>query len=239
MVVDSKMLGVFYHRRLYRGYYIYIVHAKNARVQEMVASMLLDYKIPMVPWKVYKAATEMNTIEKGLHEFKKTFAKIVGATLSSEDRRSLGRRHWNVHGDILKSIADDDYMQEQGLTGWAAATPTQLEGRQKAHTNAKIKCVTERGGLAKASREVVDYVGNLQMPKWAEGNRESVEMYAIELRHQLAYYFKDRVQYPPTAEEYVPYEAPPPAKDPNADHLTYPEETLTPEEGAQASWKST
>jgi hypothetical protein len=63
MVVDSKMLGVFYHRRLYRGYYIYIVHAKNARVQEMGASMLLDYKIPMVPWKVYNAATEMYTIE--------------------------------------------------------------------------------------------------------------------------------------------------------------------------------
>ena len=55
-------------------------------------------------------------------------------------------------------------------------------------------------------------------------------MYAIELRHQMAYYFKHRVQYPTTAEEYVPYEAPPPAKDPNADHLTYPEETLTPEE---------
>jgi hypothetical protein len=49
IIVDDKMLGVFYHRRLYRGDYVYIVHAKNAVVQEMVASMLLDYKIPMVP----------------------------------------------------------------------------------------------------------------------------------------------------------------------------------------------
>jgi hypothetical protein len=68
------------------------------------------------------------------------------------------------------------------------------------------------------------------MPKWNETNKEAVEMYAIELRHQLVYYFQHRVQYPITAEEYVRYEAPPPAKDPNADRLTCPEETLTPEE---------
>jgi hypothetical protein len=55
-------------------------------------------------------------------------------------------------------------------------------------------------------------------------------MYAIELRHQLVYYFQHRVKYPITAEEYIRYEAPPPAKDPNADRLKCPEETLTPEE---------
>jgi hypothetical protein len=86
-------------------------------------------------------------------------------------------------------------MQEQGLTGWAAATPTQLEGRQKAHTDAKIKCVTERGGLAKASRDVVDFVGNTRMPKWNETNKEAVEMYAIELRHQLGYNMQHQVKY--------------------------------------------
>jgi hypothetical protein len=162
------MLGVFYHRKLYRGQYVYMVHAKNATAQEMVASTLLDYKIPMVPWKTYNAATELNTMEKGLNAFKKTFAKIVGATLPSGDRRSLGRRHWEVHGDILKSIADDEYMEANGITSWAAATPEQHEGRQQAHTNAKIKCVTERGGLAKAPREVVEFVGNLRMP-WKLG----------------------------------------------------------------------
>ena len=73
-------------------------------------------------------------------------------------------------------------------------------------------------------------MGNLRMSKWNETNKEAVEMYAIELRHQLVYYFQHRVQYPTTAEEYVRYEAPPPAKDPNADRLTCPEETPTPEE---------
>jgi hypothetical protein len=48
-------------------------------------------------------------MERGLNAFKKTFAKIVGVSLSSGDRRSLGRRHWEVHGDILKSIADEEY----------------------------------------------------------------------------------------------------------------------------------
>jgi hypothetical protein len=48
--VDDKMLGMFYHQKLYRGQHVYMVHAKNATVciQEMVASTLLDYKIPMV-----------------------------------------------------------------------------------------------------------------------------------------------------------------------------------------------
>jgi hypothetical protein len=148
--VDDKMLGVSYHRKLYRRQYVYMVHAKNAAVQEMVASTLLDYKIPMVPWKIYNAATELNTMGSGLNAFKKAFAKIVGATLPSGDRRPLGRRHWEVHGDILKSIADEEYMEANGITSWATATPEQREGRQQAHTNAKIKCVTERGGAGES-----------------------------------------------------------------------------------------
>jgi hypothetical protein len=68
------------------------------------------------------------------------------------------------------------------------------------------------------------------MPKWSDANKEAVEMYAIELRHQLGYYMQHRVKYPPTAEEHIRYEASPPAKDPKAKHLKYHEETLTPEE---------
>jgi hypothetical protein len=126
-----------------------------------------------------------------------------------------------VHGDILKSIADEEYMEANSTTSWTTATPEQHEGRQQAHTNAKIKCVREPGALSKASRDVVDFVGNLRMPKSNEANKEAVEMYAIELRHQLVYYLQHRVQYPITAEEHIRYEAPPPAKDPNADRLKY------------------
>jgi hypothetical protein len=159
--VDAKMLGVSYHRKLIRGQYVCdMVHAKNAMAQEIVASTLQDYKIPMVPWKIYNAAKEMDGMESGLKAFKdETMAKIVGALLPSSDRRSLGRRYWDAHKDILKSIADEEYMSENGLTGWAAATPEQNEGRQQAHTDAKAKCVSERVALAKASRDEVDFVG--------------------------------------------------------------------------------
>jgi hypothetical protein len=78
LIVDDKMLGVFYHRKLYQGQYVYMMHAKNATVQEMVASVLLDYEIQMVPWKVYNAATEMNTVE------------------NVHSRRHL-RRSWGLH----------------------------------------------------------------------------------------------------------------------------------------------
>ena len=77
----------------------------------------------------------------------------------------------------------------------------------------------------------MEYVGNIEMPKWSEDNKESVEAHAIELRHKLAQRLGHRVQHP-TAAEHVRYEAPPPAKDPEADKLVYPEETLTPDERA-------
>jgi hypothetical protein len=32
-----------------------MVHANNAMVQEMAASTLQDYEIPVVPWKIYNA----------------------------------------------------------------------------------------------------------------------------------------------------------------------------------------
>ena len=125
----------------------------------------------------------------------------------------MGADIWDAHKDILMSD-----MSVNGLTGWAAATPEQHEGRQQAHTDAEAKCVRERGGrLAKSSRDVVDFVGNMQMPKWSDGNKEAVEAYAIELRHQLGYYMQHRVKYPPAVEEHIRYEAPPPAKDPNAE----------------------
>ena len=55
-----------------------------------------------------------------------------------------------MHKDILKSIADDEYMSANGLTGWAGATPEQHKGRQQAYTGAKVKCVSERGGAGES-----------------------------------------------------------------------------------------
>jgi hypothetical protein len=150
-----ELCGIqLYHRKLFRGKYVYMAHAKNAMVQEIVASALQDYKIPMVPWGIYNAAKEMGGMESGLKAFKETMAKIVGALLSSSDRRSPGRRYWDAHKDILKYIADEEYMSENGLTGWAAATLEHHEGCQQAHTDAKAnKCVRERGGASESIAE--------------------------------------------------------------------------------------
>jgi hypothetical protein len=175
----------------------------------------------------------MADMEKGLKAFKETMATIVGAKLSSDERRFLGRKYWNGHKDILKSIADDELVEEHSLTDWAAAPAEQHEQRQKEHTAVKLKCVQERAALAKASRTVVDYVGNMEMPIWSNDNKGSVEAYAIELRHHLdGYHLQQRVQHPPSSVEHIRHEAPPPVKDPNAAKLEYPEETLTPEERA-------
>ena len=153
-------------------------------------------------------------------------ATIVGAKLASGDRRAIGRRYWNTHKDFLKSIADDEAMAEHNPTDWAAALLEQKEQRQTKHTAAKNKCVREKAALAKASRVVVDYVGNMEMPMWSDGNKESVEAHAIELRHKLAQHLGQRVKYPTSSVEHIRYEAPPPAKDPNSERLACPEEDV-------------
>jgi hypothetical protein len=99
------------------------------------------------------------------------------------------------------------------LTDWAAAPKAQKKRTTgQSHGGKKNKCVLEQAALAKASRDVVGYVGNMEMPKWSDDNKESVvEAYAIALRYQLGYYMKHRVQHPPTAVEHIRHEAPPPA----------------------------
>jgi hypothetical protein len=114
-------------------------------------------------------------------------------------------------------------MSEHGLTDWATATPAQNEQRQQNHTATKPKCVLEQSALLKAS------VGNTEVPKWSDGNKEAVESRAIELRHKLTQHLGQRVQHPATS-GHVRYETPPSAKDPKAEKLEYPDETLTPEE---------
>ena len=87
---DSS-IGVFYHSRYNRGKYVYMVHARSAVMQEIVASALGGHKIPMVEQKLYKAAKEMADINKGLRVFKDDMATVSGAKLSANDRRSLAR----------------------------------------------------------------------------------------------------------------------------------------------------
>jgi hypothetical protein len=85
-------IGVFYHSELYRGRFVYMVHAKSAVLQEMVASTLSGHEIPMVSPKLYKAAKEMADIENGIKALKDEMAAVEGAKLSTNDRRSLARR---------------------------------------------------------------------------------------------------------------------------------------------------
>jgi hypothetical protein len=125
-----------------------MVHAKNAVLQELVASTLKGYEIPMVPRRTYKAAKEMADMGTGLKTFKDTMAAVVGGKLTSGDRRAIGRRYWNTHKDFLKSIADDEVMAEHHLTDWAAASKEQKDQRQTNHAATKNKCVQEKAALA-------------------------------------------------------------------------------------------
>jgi hypothetical protein len=118
--VDAKVIGVFCHSRYLKGRYVYMIHARNAVLQESVASTLAHYKIPMVRWPLYNAAREMATMEKGMADFKGKMMTAVGAKLTSEDRRSLGRRYWNIHKISSRRRSTrgfDEGAQHHGLGG--------------------------------------------------------------------------------------------------------------------------
>jgi hypothetical protein len=105
--IDAKVIGAPYRRKVFRGRCVYMVHAKTAVMQELVASTLRNCKTPVVPWRLCNAANkEVADMERGLRAFKEAMAKVVGEKLSSNERRSPGLRYWNGHKDILKSIAD-------------------------------------------------------------------------------------------------------------------------------------
>jgi hypothetical protein len=99
----------------------------------------------------------------------------------------------------------------------------------------KAKCVHNRAALVKASRNVVDFVGNMEMPRWGDENKEPVGAYAIALRHKLGHYMQHRVEQQWSTRSHQcntsgTKSPPQPSKDLNAERLEYPEETLTPEE---------
>ena len=93
----------------------------------------------------------MGDMESGLKAFKAAMAAITGAVLSSGDRRSPGRRYWNAHKDILKSIAGDKTMAAHSPTDWAAASLEQKKERQGNHTAAKKQVRTRASGSGKSS----------------------------------------------------------------------------------------
>jgi hypothetical protein len=127
-------------------------------------------------------------METGLKAFKDTMAAAVGANLASGDRRAIGRRYWNTHKGFLKSISDDEVVLEHSLADWAAAPLEQKEQRQTNHMAAKNKCVQEKAALAKIKLRGswwIMWAIWRAMPMWSDGNKESVEAHAIELRHKL------------------------------------------------------
>jgi hypothetical protein len=84
--------------------------SKDAKTPSAAGGRSRSPKLALCGIQLYKAAKEMADINNGLRAFKDDMATISGAKLSSNDRRSLARKYWNTHKDILCEIADDEVM---------------------------------------------------------------------------------------------------------------------------------
>jgi hypothetical protein len=145
--VGAKMPGVSYHRKLFRGQYVYVIYGtreecNGTRDSGKHATRLRDSDGDVGGIQCSEGNGWYGERAEGIQG--DDGEDCGGTALVERQAISWAQILWDAHKDIFKSIADDEYMY--GLTGWAAATPEQHEGRQQAHTDAKAKCVHERGG---------------------------------------------------------------------------------------------
>jgi hypothetical protein len=90
--LSPKTYGVFYHASLARGArHVWMVHALNEEVQEMVSQALEGRKLSMVEASVYKAAEELQRLQKGMAIFKATMKRVLESESSNKIRREAAR----------------------------------------------------------------------------------------------------------------------------------------------------
>jgi hypothetical protein len=113
--IGLKMYGVFYHKHIMGRKHIYMVHARNEVVQEMVAEARANARIPMVDKIVFHAADEMQRLKKGMATFQAAMAKTVESKSDSKSRRQVGKQLHHKKTEEANAAADAKQLTEHGL----------------------------------------------------------------------------------------------------------------------------
>jgi hypothetical protein len=110
--------GVFYHKQMAGGKHIWMVHALNEEVQEMVAGALAGVKLSLVEIGVFQAADELQRLQKGMSTVKQAMRKIVESESSSQTRRATGKLLYSKKTEEVNEKADVALLAARGLSSW-------------------------------------------------------------------------------------------------------------------------
>jgi hypothetical protein len=98
--LSLKTYGVSYHSKMAHGARpVWVVHALNVEVQELVSQALEGAKLSMVEASVYKAGEELQRLQKGVVTFKETMRRALESDSDTRSRRAAGRLLFTQKGD--------------------------------------------------------------------------------------------------------------------------------------------
>jgi hypothetical protein len=90
--LSLKTYGVFYHSKMAHGAsHVWMVRALNEEVQELVSQALEGARLSMAEASVYKAAEELQRLQKGMVTFKETMRRTLESESDTKSRRAAGR----------------------------------------------------------------------------------------------------------------------------------------------------
>jgi hypothetical protein len=114
-----------------------------------------------VETSVYKAAEELQRLQKGMVAFKETTRRALESDSDTRSRRAAGRLLFTQKRDGMYQQADMELLAARGLKDWEKADEELRETRKQARTEAKkefLKAAEEALKTLKAFVEGIDDV---------------------------------------------------------------------------------
>jgi hypothetical protein len=205
----------------------------------LVSQALEGRKLPVVETGVYKAAEELQRLQKGMIIFKATMRRTLESDSTNKTRRAAARLLFTKKRDGVYQKADEELLAARGLKDWETSDDELREARKQARTEAKLVFLRAAEDTLKALTNFVEGIDEVEDAKWALEQKRTVWCHkAVELRHELRREFGNLVTLDPSDAHYMEDEAPPGPTyaNPPSGHppmgavLLYAEEALVDEE---------
>jgi hypothetical protein len=203
--LSLKTYGVFYHSQLAQGArHVWMAHALSEEVQELVSQALEGEKLSMAEASVYKAAEELQRLQKRMVvTSKETMRRALESESDSKSRRAAGRLLFTQKRGGVYQKADMELLAARGLKDWETSDEELREARKQARTEAKKEFLKAAEEAPKTPKAFVEGIDDVEHAKWTPEQKRTVCHKAVELRNELrkefgTYYMEDEAPPGPT-----------------------------------------
>jgi hypothetical protein len=158
---------------------------------------------------VYKAAEELQRLQKGMAIFKATMRRVFESESSGKTRREAARLLSTNKREGVYKKADEELLTARGLNDWGTSDGDLREARKQARTEAKTVFLRAAEDTLKALKHFVEGIDDVEHVKWALEQKRTVCHTAVELRYELRREFGNPVSRGPSDAYYMEDEPPP------------------------------